>query len=348
MRPIQPTSTAHLLASRPSAVSLAASNPFSDANVAGEDENWDLIDDMSTFNPYCGAEKGFILYEDEVEDDDDDHMPKDDDDSAFKPKFRDYFHRRVIVSTIGAICLILGILSLFIVLPVIFFTGIAQMQLPGVDYSYWPDVRPPKTWATVNDRNYSLLSNVRSGLIDTDTPQSAKIRKSTFDGADLHLVFSDEFNQNNRTFYQGDDPYWTAPNIWYGATQDLDWYDPDAVTTYDGTLQLRLDQFPNHNINYRSGMLNSWNQLCFKGGVLRSHYPYPVRQECPGCGLVSGLWATLAGQAIKLLQKVFCKRRQFCTHTRCLNFISPFPNRWFTPVSILTRGQFFRCLALHV
>jgi hypothetical protein len=92
----------------PSAVSLTASNPFSDANVAGEDENWDLIDDMSTFNPYCGAEKGFILYEDEVEDDDDDHMPKDDDDSAFKPKFRDYFHRRVIVSTIGAICLILG------------------------------------------------------------------------------------------------------------------------------------------------------------------------------------------------------------------------------------------------
>lgn len=166
----------------------------------------------------------------------------------------------------------------------IFFTGIARMQLPGVDYSYWPDIRPPKTWATVNDRNYSLLSNVRRGLIDPDTPESAKIRKSTFDGADLHLVFSDEFNQNNRTFYPGDDPYWTAPNIWYGATQDFAWYDPDAVTTYDGNLQLRLDRFPNHNLQYRSSMLNSWNQLCFKGGV------FEVSLSLPGPAGVPGLW----------------------------------------------------------
>lgn len=49
-------------------------------------------------------------------------------------------------------------------------------------------------------------------------------RQSTFNGEMLNLVFSDEFNNNNRTFYPGDDPFWTAPNIWYGATQDMEWY----------------------------------------------------------------------------------------------------------------------------
>ena len=286
-RPTQVSSTTHLLESRTSTASFTVTNPFSETTLQGQSEKWEMVDDMSSFNPYCGGEKGFILYANEFEDDDDDHMPKDDDDFVFKPKVSDYFNRRVVVSTIGGIFLLLGILSLFIVLPVIYFTGIAHMQLPGVDWNYWPDTGPtgpPDTWATVNHRNYSLLNNVRRGLIDPDTPESAMVRKSTFDGMDLNLVFSDEFNKNNRTFYPGDDPYWTAPNIWYGATQDMEWYDPDAVTTYDGTLQLRLDQFPNHNLNYRSGMLNSWNQLCFKGGV------FEVSLSLPGPGGVPGLW----------------------------------------------------------
>jgi beta-glucan synthesis-associated protein KRE6 len=134
-------------------------------------------------------------------------MPKDNDDFAFKPKFSDYFNRRVVVSTIGGIFLILGILSLSLVLPVIYFTGITHMQLPGVDWDYWPDTSPPDTWATVNHGDYSPLNNVRRGLIDPDTPESAKVRKSTFDDADLSLVFSDEFDRNNRPFYPGDDPY---------------------------------------------------------------------------------------------------------------------------------------------
>jgi beta-glucan synthesis-associated protein KRE6 len=283
-RPTQVSSTTHLLDSCTSTASFPAANPSSETTLAGENEKWSMVDDMSSFNPYSGGEKGFILYANELEDDDDDHMPKDDDDFVFKLKVSDYFNRRVIVSTIGGIFFILGILSLFIVLPVIYFTGIVRMQFPGVDWNYWPDNSPPDTWATVNHRNYSLLSNVRRGLIDPDTPESAMIRKSTFDGADLNLVFSDEFNRNNRTFYPGDDPYWSAPNIWYGATQDMEWYDPDAVTTYDGTLQLRLDQFPNHNLNYRSGMLNSWNQLCFKGGV------FEVSVSLPGPAGVPGLW----------------------------------------------------------
>jgi beta-glucanase (GH16 family) len=76
----------------------------------------------------------------------------------------------------------------------------------------------------------------------------------------------------------------TAANIWYGATQDMEWYDPDAVTTGNGTLQLRLDEFPNHNLQYRSGMLNSWNQMCFKGGV------FEVSISLAGPSGVPGLW----------------------------------------------------------
>lgn len=278
----QPCLPAQLLESRSSTQLSNAANPLNKTTPTEEVEKWKSVDDLSNFNSCCDGEKGLILYDHEIEDDDDYHKPKDDDDLVFKTKLSDCFNRRVIASTIGGICLALGILSLFIVLPVMYFTGVARLQIPGVDYDYWADNGHQKSWSTVNDRNYSLLSNTRSGLIDPDTPETAKTRKSWFDGTSLKLVFSDEFNKNNRTFYPGDDPFWTAPNIWYGATQDLDWYDPDAVTTYGGTLQLRLDRFPNHDLQYRSGMLNSWNQLCFKGGVFEVSLSLPGPAGVPG------------------------------------------------------------------
>jgi len=42
------------------------------------------------------------------------------------------------------------------------------------------------------------------------------------DGKKQVLVFSDEFNEDGRTFYDGDDPYFQGVDIWYGATQDLE------------------------------------------------------------------------------------------------------------------------------
>lgn len=45
-------------------------------------------------------------------------------------------------------------------------------------------------------------------MIDPDTPASVMSRTG-FDGnSDWELVFSDEFNQDGRTFYEGDDPFW--------------------------------------------------------------------------------------------------------------------------------------------
>lgn len=128
-----------------------------------------------------------------------------------------------------------------------------------------------------------LLKNLRKGLIDPDTPSNVKTRKGE-DGSTQHLVFSDEFNTPGRTFYDGDDPYFQGVDIWYGVTMDLEWYDPDAITTRDGVLDIRFDAFQNHNLNYRSGMLQSWNMLCFKGGYLEASI------SLPGNGQTIGFW----------------------------------------------------------
>ena len=69
--------------------------------------------------------------------------------------------------------------------------------------------------------NIPLLTNIRHGLIDPDTPQSA-MTKQNADGSTWNLVFSDEFNKEGRTFYDGDDPYFEAVDLWYGVTQDLE------------------------------------------------------------------------------------------------------------------------------
>lgn len=220
----------------------------------------------------------------EKEDDDDMHLPQPDDDIKFKAKWRDHFSRDNVVSTFGMLFMIFGLLFVFVALPILSVCGVITYstgQTP-LDQMYRGGPQP-EAWAIVNNRTYPLLGNIRTGLIDPTTPQHAMTRTS-INGDELELVFSDEFNDNNRTFYEGDDPYWYAPDIWYGATVDLDWYDPDAVTTWDGTLELRLDKMNNHNVLYRSGMLNSWNQLCFKGGV------FEVSISLPGPAGVMGLW----------------------------------------------------------
>ncbi|KAG1843237.1 beta-glucan synthesis-associated protein-domain-containing protein [Suillus tomentosus] len=56
-------------------------------------------------------------------------------------------------------------------------------------------------------------------LIDPDMPGSAAAR-SGFDGLPYELIFSDDFNTANRTFWPGDDPFWEAVNIKYGSTGD--------------------------------------------------------------------------------------------------------------------------------
>lgn len=178
-----------------------------------------------------GAPCAFPLYIDQQEDDDEMHMSRWDDDKRYTPKLKDRFSRENLVNTLGMVFLVLGLGVIFVVLPVISFTGTNL-----IPYTYHTPAdetgmgNGSEAWSHVNDNQHSLLRNIRTGLVDPDTPKSAMTRQG-IDGDNLRLVFSDEFNEKNRSFYPGDDPYWFAPDIWYGATQDMEWYDPDAVNT---------------------------------------------------------------------------------------------------------------------
>ncbi|EIW76863.1 glycoside hydrolase family 16 protein [Coniophora puteana RWD-64-598 SS2] len=123
------------------------------------------------------------------------------------------------------------------------------------------------------------------GLIDVDTPKSVYTKPSyTNPNEEMDLVFSDEFNVGGRTFWPGDDPYWEAPSLHYWATNDLEWYDPAAVTTQGGALRITLsevDPASNHNLKYRSGM------FCFTGGIIEAAV------VLPGSSNVHGLWPAI-------------------------------------------------------
>lgn len=126
------------------------------------------------------------------------------------------------------------------------------------------------------------------GLIDGDTPQSAYTLPSFYDSSQkLQLVFSDEFNLPNRTFWPGDDPYFEAVDLHYWATANLEWYDPRAIITKDGALEITLSEQENHNLNYTSGMVSTWNKFCFTGGLLIANV------SLPGANNVVGLWPAI-------------------------------------------------------
>ncbi|KAH9948388.1 beta-glucan synthesis-associated [Amylocystis lapponica] len=125
------------------------------------------------------------------------------------------------------------------------------------------------------------------GLIDLDTPQSAHSKPSWQDGKDWDLVFSDEFNMDGRTFWPGDDPYWEAVNLHYWETNNLEWYDPAAITTQGGDLVITLSQKDTHNLQYQGGMMSTWNKFCFTGGYIEANV------SLPGLNNVLGLWPAI-------------------------------------------------------
>ncbi|PWZ01719.1 concanavalin A-like lectin/glucanase [Testicularia cyperi] len=121
-------------------------------------------------------------------------------------------------------------------------------------------------------------------LIDTDTPKSAQTWTSGTDSSSYHLVFSDEFEVDGRTFWPGDDPYWEAVDLWYVGTGDYEWYSPEAVNTTGGAMIIALEEHELHNKNFRSGMVQSWNKFCFQGGYLE------INARLPGGPSTNGYW----------------------------------------------------------
>jgi len=153
----------------------------------------------------------FPMYMNEKEDDDYMHNPSAD---GKEDKISFWLmDGKGFMSFCAFVTLILGILSIFVILPVLTWTG--KTYNP-------PKVNPLPGWAIVETKQtYGVLKNVRTSLVDPDTPQSARTRQSIA-GKTMQLVFSDEFNQDGRTFYPGDDPFWEAADLHYAATNDLE------------------------------------------------------------------------------------------------------------------------------
>ncbi|KAI9834877.1 MAG: hypothetical protein M1819_002785 [Sarea resinae] len=252
-------------------------SPFDDSRApsraGSDDDNVNTQTVSEKYNILPSA--GLLLFPEDVEKDDWLHNP----DPNEKERLEcDIFTKRGIVNVGGLALITLGLLFLFIGYPALTFAR----------------KHTSKTTTCNGDPNcldvgpVPLLQNLRTGLIDPDTPKSAQTRKAS-DGSTMNLVFSDEFNTPGRTFYSQDDPYFQAVDLWYGVTQDMEWYDPDAITTNNGVLEIRFDAFQNHGLNYRSGMMQSWNQMCFSGGYLEASISLPGRGDT--IGFWPGFWA---------------------------------------------------------
>ncbi|EWC43470.1 hypothetical protein DRE_07549 [Drechslerella stenobrocha 248] len=255
-------------------------------DASDSEKQLDLYPTGESFTKPMLANAEFPLYIDEAEADDYLHNPGEFDEKRSNHSLRGIGWRGLL-SFFSFWLFVAGLLALFVILPVLTFTGYVNTPDDSDGESHnEPIVVQPWEYVSTTYR-FPILGAIRTNMVDPTTPEYAKTRKAT-DGSTMKLVFSDEFNTDGRTFYEGDDQFWTAADLHYAATQDLEWYDPDAATTAAGTLRLKLDAWKNHDLNYRSGMLQSWNKLCFKGGVLEVSASLPA----PGgkLGLWPGIW----------------------------------------------------------
>ena len=136
------------------------------------------------------------------------------------------------------------------------------------------------------------------GLVDLETPLEVRTKLDYVTGKEWQLVWSDEFNVDGRTFYPGDDPYWEAVDLHYWATENLEWYDPKAITTRNGSLEIILTTEANHGLNYTGGMMSTWNKFCFTTGYVE------VSVSMPGSPNAPGLWpaAWTMGNLVRLFR----------------------------------------------
>ena len=210
--------------------------------------------------------RGLVPY---AYDPDTDNLPEEDD-YLHEPEFKDKNEGVSLWSSrgwlnLGALAiLIVALLALFICYPVVSYYQMdsRNRSLNGNSVINGSGLPQPTEMFYMPD------------LIDSGTPDDAKTRTG-WDGEEYVLVFSDEFNTDGRSFYPGDDPYWEAVDLWYWATRDLEWYDPEQITTRDGYLRIRMENSESHGLQYKSGMLQSWNKFCFSSGFFEVSVTFP-------------------------------------------------------------------------
>lgn len=140
-------------------------------------------------------------------------------------------------------------------------------------------------------------------MIDDATRTEFRTIERLYDGRELTLVMSDEFNTDGRSFSKGSDPLFEAIEKPDDTNEAIQFYNSstDYVTTEDGMLTITtravktsyLQWDHNHlrperlTKNYTSGMVQTWNKFCFTGGVLE------ISLELPGHADSGGLWPAM-------------------------------------------------------
>ncbi|KAH8915715.1 glycoside hydrolase family 16 protein [Atractiella rhizophila] len=195
-----------------------------------------------------------------------------------RPGFQ-LFSSRGILNAAALLILVMGLLALFVAWPI--FDFYRNGDLLGKSGGFFG---PGGTNAS------GQVGEVAgwNGLVDKETKDSVRKWTSPIQGDTLDIIFSDEFNVDDRTFYPGDDPFWEAVDLHYWATQDLEWYHPDAIRTRDGNLEIKMTEEPQSGLNWKSGMLQSWNKFCFTGGYIEVNVSLPGNPDW--FGLWPGAW----------------------------------------------------------
>ena len=68
----------------------------------------------------------------------------------------------------------------------------------------------PRLWALALAAAPAVFAAAGKGWVDPDTPEEALTVTSEVDGSTFDLVYSDEFEVDDRSFDDGHDPAWTA------------------------------------------------------------------------------------------------------------------------------------------
>ncbi|KAJ1426235.1 beta-glucan synthesis-associated protein-domain-containing protein [Ochromonadaceae sp. CCMP2298] len=144
----------------------------------------------------------------------------------------------------------------------------------------------------------ALAAIVLSELVDKSTDEEFRNTIRRRDGKQLHLVMSDEFLEEGRSFEKGRDTLFEAVSKPDNTNDALQFYNSstDYVTTSQGHLEITSRavktswvEWDTYNLqpvkltkNYTSAMVQSWDKFCFTGGVLEMSVQLPAAE--------GGLW----------------------------------------------------------
>lgn len=142
-----------------------------------------------------------------------------------------------------------------------------------------------------------------AGWVDPDSPEEALTTTSHYaeDTREFELVFSDEFEQDGRSFEDGADPRWTAIDKNDYTNEALHFYRPENIQTTNGVMNIssvrksnRYKAFDEKKLKYyadakhiQSGMVQGWNKFCLTGGIIE------FSAKLPGDPATGGLWPAL-------------------------------------------------------